>query len=68
MTLQMKAYQQNDDKILGWAVYPKRILYEDGTTWTPQEHGECFQVFWRDREHPDIKVLPPSIAYTRESD
>jgi hypothetical protein len=68
MTLTMKAYQQNDAKILGWAIYPKRIVYEDGTAWTPQEHGECFQVFWRDPDHPDLKVLPPSIAYTRESD
>jgi hypothetical protein len=44
---------------VGWAFYPAKILYEDGTEWRPDHLGDCFQVYWRDKDHPEIPVLPP---------
>jgi hypothetical protein len=45
--------------ILGWAFSPSSITYQDGTTWAPDKRGECFHIFWRDGEHPEVPVLPP---------
>ncbi len=67
-TLEKKPYLQGGGSILGWALFPSRILFEDGTTWTPQSHGECFQTYWRDSGHPDLIVLPPSQAETEMED
>jgi manganese oxidase len=59
-TLAMKAYMGNaTQKLLGWVLIPTKVTFEDGTSWLPQQRGECFGVFWRDKEHPDLKVLPP---------
>jgi hypothetical protein len=58
--LEKKAYGPETTKqILGWVLFPSAIIYDDGTTWKPEQEGECFQVFWRDREHPELTVLPP---------
>ncbi|HLV85695.1 MAG TPA: multicopper oxidase domain-containing protein [Candidatus Sulfotelmatobacter sp.] len=46
-------------QIQGWALFPSLIAYEDGTTWKPEQPGECFQVFWRDPGHPELPILPP---------
>ena len=48
-----------NERIIGWAVYPSRVDYADGTTWTPRDRGECFAVSWRDRVHPRLEFLPP---------
>jgi hypothetical protein len=45
--------------IMGWVLFPIVIRYEDGTQWRPQQEGECFQIYWRDKEHPEIPALPP---------
>jgi hypothetical protein len=59
-TLEMKAYAANGaQNLLGWVLLPSRINFEDGSVWSPKERGECFGVFWRDKDHPDLKVLPP---------
>jgi FtsP/CotA-like multicopper oxidase with cupredoxin domain len=58
-TLEMKAYANGGKDLLGWVLLPSRINFEDGSVWSPQERGECFAVFWRDKDHPDLKVLPP---------
>jgi manganese oxidase len=58
--LEKNAYTPEKNKqILGWVFVPRAVVYDDGTTWKPQQEGECFQIFWRDREHPDLTVLPP---------
>lgn len=44
---------------LGVAFYPNRIVYQDGTEWKPRDPGDCFRVFWQNREHPNLPVLPP---------
>jgi hypothetical protein len=38
---------------------PRSIVYKSGKTWTPLEDGECFTAFWRDKDHPQLSVLPP---------
>jgi hypothetical protein len=45
--------------VMGWAFFPATIKYEDNSTWRPEKEGECFQVIWRDSQHPDLPVLPP---------
>ena len=46
------------ESILGWVFFPSGVKYEDGTTWHPQNEGECFGVIWRDAQHPEMPVLP----------
>lgn len=67
-TQEKNAYLQGGNSILGWAVFPSKVIYEDGTSWAPQQHGECFQMYWRDKEHPDLVVLPPSMADVSRAD
>jgi hypothetical protein len=43
----------------GLALFPARIVYHDGSEWKPDRLGECFRIYWRDREHPVLPVLPP---------
>jgi hypothetical protein len=45
--------------VMGWVFFPTSVKYEDGTTWQPGSEGECFRVFWRDPQHPDMPALPP---------
>jgi|HubBroStandDraft_2_1064218.scaffolds.fasta_scaffold00799_3 hypothetical protein len=45
--------------ILGWVFFPHSVKYEDGTSWLAQSEGECFDVIWRDPQHPDMPALPP---------
>ncbi|HZQ18591.1 MAG TPA: multicopper oxidase domain-containing protein [Terriglobales bacterium] len=45
--------------VLGWVFYPYSIKFEDGSRWRAENEGECFQVFWRDKEHPEMPALPP---------
>jgi len=45
--------------ILGWAFFPESVKFGDGSIWKPQGRGECFNVFWRDQQHPNLEILPP---------
>lgn len=45
--------------VLGWVFFPYSVKYSDGSVWQPQGEGECFQVFWRDKGHPEMPALPP---------
>ena len=45
--------------VLGWVFFPQSVKYEDGTNWLAQSEGECFNVIWRDQQHPDLPALPP---------
>jgi len=53
------------EEISGWALFPKSVTDRD-STWRPKEDGQCFKVFWRDKEHPQPVVLPPLQMETRE--
>jgi len=44
--------------VLGWVFFPYMVKFEDGTTWHAQSEGECFDVIWRDAQHPDMLALP----------
>ena len=48
-----------NQEIAGWVVHPTLIEYADGTSWKPREHGEAFEIFWRDPSHPVLEALPP---------
>ena len=45
--------------VLGWVFFPHSVKYEDGSSWLAQSEGECFDVIWRDPQHPDMPALPP---------
>ncbi|HLJ89805.1 MAG TPA: multicopper oxidase domain-containing protein [Candidatus Angelobacter sp.] len=45
-------------KNLGVAFFPSHILYEDGSEWKPQHLGDCFRIYWREKDHPQLPVLP----------
>ena len=44
---------------LGVAFFPNRVIYQDGTEWKPRKLGDCFQIFWKNGEHPRLPALPP---------
>ena len=44
--------------VIGWVFFPTSIKYQNGSAWRPQS-GECFKIFWRDAQHPDVPALPP---------
>ena len=44
---------------LGVAFFPSRVVFDDGSEWKPRHLGECFRVYWRNREHRVLPVLPP---------
>jgi hypothetical protein len=59
-TIEKKAYSQSTGQdILGWVFFPDAITFVDGSIWKPERDGECFNVFWHDKEHPKLEVLPP---------
>jgi Multicopper oxidase len=59
-TLERKSYAQAaGQSVLGWVFFPETIKFADGSAWKPDRDGECFDVFWRDKEHPHLDVLPP---------
>lgn len=45
--------------VLGWVFFPYSIKFQDGSTWLSQSEGECFNVIWRDKQHPEMPALPP---------
>ncbi len=47
------------NKAFAWVLIPKSVTYQDGTTWQPSAPEQCFQIFWRDKDHPAMTVLPP---------
>jgi manganese oxidase len=52
---------------LGVAFYPGRVVYQDGTEWKPRQLGECFKIYWRDKDHPQLPILPP-LQLTQKED
>jgi manganese oxidase len=46
------------DAISAWAFFPQTVIFSDGSRWTPNEWGECFHIFWKDKQHPPVTVLP----------
>jgi hypothetical protein len=44
---------------MGWVLFPSSIEFADGTKWRPEQQNECFTIYWRDKDHPDLPALPP---------
>ena len=47
------------EDILGWIVYPMALTFADGAKWSPNERGECMRIYWRDKNHQNMRILPP---------
>jgi hypothetical protein len=59
-TIEKPAYKEaSAEAVMGWVFIPNAITYSDGTTWHPKHDSECFKVFWRDKDHPEMPALPP---------
>jgi hypothetical protein len=52
---------------LGVAFFPSRVVFADGTEWKPRRLGDCFRVYWRDHDHPELPVLPP-VQFKQKED
>jgi manganese oxidase len=60
LTLTLPAYAvAMQQTLLAWALVPQTVKFADGTEWKPEQYGECFDVFWREKDHPALEVLPP---------
>jgi FtsP/CotA-like multicopper oxidase with cupredoxin domain len=57
----LRVYQElfHNDKALGPVFFPSRVVYQDGSEWKPEKTGDCFTVYWRDKQHPELETLPP---------
>jgi len=65
-TIEMAAYPGGGQNLLAWVLLPSKVIFEDGSIWAPQTRGECFGAFWRDRDHPELRVLPPEQVETNQ--
>jgi hypothetical protein len=57
--IQMPNQMAHSESILGWVVFPVTLTFADGSKWSPNERGECMRVYWRDKNHQDMQILPP---------
>jgi len=49
-----------DKTVIGMIFFPGRIEYSDGSTWAPQQPGECYRAYWREPNHSlQFNSLPP---------
>ena len=59
-TFEMQGYLHNlAATVPGWVLFPQAITYQDGSTWQLKDDGQCYQIYWRDKDHPQIEALPP---------
>jgi hypothetical protein len=66
-TFEMSGYVTGRaDTIFGFLLFPTMVVYEDGSKWWPRTESECFAVYWRDKEHPQLTILPPLQFETTE--
>lgn len=57
--IEMANPMEHSESILGWVVFPLALTFADGSKWSPNEHGECMRIYWRDKNHQDMQILPP---------
>jgi len=57
--IQMPNRMAHSESILGWILFPVALTFADGSKWSPNERGECMRVYWRDKNHQDMQILPP---------
>ncbi|HTZ98370.1 MAG TPA: multicopper oxidase domain-containing protein [Terriglobales bacterium] len=49
---------QYANKAEAWALFPQSVTFKDGTRWQPQNSEQCFELFWKNKDHPQLTVLP----------
>jgi len=42
------------ESLIGWVVWPTKILFEDGSSWQADEKHACSGEFWRDKKHKKV--------------
>jgi multicopper oxidase len=57
--VEMPDLQAHSESVLGWVVFPQSLTFADGSQWSPNERGECLRMYWRDKNHQDMQILPP---------
>ena len=63
-TFEMKGLLPNyAEKVFAWILFPQTVVYQDGEKWSQQRDGDCFQVFWRDKDQLPLPVLPPLFMW-----
>jgi Multicopper oxidase len=65
-TFEVTGYPHGAENIQAWILFPHLVVFADGTAWQGKEGNGCFNVFWRDKQHPDMPVLPPLFVQTGE--
>ncbi|HZQ18630.1 MAG TPA: multicopper oxidase domain-containing protein [Terriglobales bacterium] len=63
-TFEVPGYPHGAENIQAWILFPHLVVFADGTIWQGKEGNGCFNVFWRDKQHPDMPVLPPLFIQT----
>jgi manganese oxidase len=57
--IQMPNSIAHSESVLGWVVFPLAVTFADGSKWSPNERGECMRMYWRDKTHQNMQILPP---------
>jgi manganese oxidase len=65
-TFEIPGYPRGANSILAWILFPQLVVFADGSYWQGKEEDGCFDVFWRDKQHPEMPVLPPLTLQTGE--
>jgi manganese oxidase len=59
-TFEMPGYKLELAKtVSGWVLYPRSVVYANGSTWRLGDESQCFEVFWQDKNRPQPEALPP---------
>jgi multicopper oxidase len=56
------------DSVFAWVLFPKTITFADGEKWSQPREGDCYDVFWRDKNQPPLAVLPPLFVEVEAPD
>jgi manganese oxidase len=57
--IEMSSQMPHPESIQGWIIFPLAVTFADGTQWSPNERGECMRMYWRDKNHQNMQILPP---------
>ena len=59
-TFEMKGWlPAQGERVFAWVLFPQAVVFENGGTCSQERDGDCFQVFWRDKDQPTLTTLPP---------
>jgi hypothetical protein len=59
---EMPGYRQDfAATILGWALFPGKLVYQDGSTWDLKAEGQCFDVLLAAPRASSVKRATPIV-------